>query len=678
MKRIGGSLGKKLFLVFLCCTAGLTASVGMFAYRQAKRIIQQKVSVSMQDTMTQAADKTGLVLRTYEQLVEQLLADTEFMTDLYEYQLQDSAVDRVSLTGRISSKLFLLANGREYVANAALLPLASGLSSVRAYADAFSGDGSYRESVWWEKVVSHGSESSVWLDQGELGHEGASSAQGFALGRLVEGLHTGSRDFVLLLELKPSLLADVLSGIHVGEGGQLAVVSGESRLVMSADLAAPPDRLLPAAFRLEEKQGEERAAAVHEGETYMLVQKPIGATGWMLFSYVPASSLYRETGSIFRMTVAAIVMSLGIAALCGWLAARMITRPLGVLGGLMKEGQSGKLSVRMTERRSDEIGRLCDSFNGMMDQLEQLVKQTETSSAQVAVSAAAVLGSSANTDRSAREISLAVEEIAEGANTLAHKAERGAELAVDMRSHLGQVAELNARMGAMVSRVGDASRRGSAVMADMAANSAAMEKMVGSMEDKMAGLTASSGQVRDILDMMKEMTAQTGLLALNAAIESARAGQAGRSFAVVAEEIRRLADASQASIAAAEKAAFSIRDEIGTSASLLKEAQPVFLKQLDYAGEAGAVFADIESRMKDLNVQLAEVTGSIGILERSQEAVVSTMMEVSAVSQQASAASQQVAALSLRQLDASRDGTNQSRHMEELSRKMLNTLGIFH
>lgn len=205
----------------------------------------------------------------------------------------------------------------------------------------------------------------------------------------------------------------------------------------------------------------------------------------------------------------------------------------------------------------------------------------------------------------------------------------------------------------------------------------ATEQMTRSMAEKVEALKGSTGSIVRILDLLNGLSKQTNILALNATIEAVRAGNAGKAFMVVADEIRILADKSRQSIHVVGGITEQIGREIDETVRVLSEAYPLFQDQLVAVKEADRSFMDVQRQMEPFTERLELVTASVSRLSSAQEELAAAMANVSAVAEQSSAATQEVASLCTGQLAVSNELVRLSGKLESVSRELQNGLSRY-
>ncbi len=321
---------------------------------------------------------------------------------------------------------------------------------------------------------------------------------------------------------------------------------------------------------------------------------------------------------------------------------------------------------------NDEIGELQNSLNSVIKQLDSLVTSFHTSQSALTMvvaqlqNSASQISSSAQTvaaeadkvghgaamvSRTMSEVSMASEESARGIGYVAagtasqsRAISEGAEHMSKLASTVREVAS-DAENSAKASSLSlEVSAKGSDAVGK---SIAAMERIQNKVEDSsqaIKSLGASSDQIGSIVATIHDIAEQTNLLALNAAIEAARAGEQGRGFAVVADEVRKLAERST-----------SATQEIGSLISKVQELTEVAVKAMEAGAVevksgaelttgAGAVLEEIRSISREVATRSEAIAKASGAMTSAAEEANSSIREVSEVIEQTSAAAQEMSA----------------------------------
>ncbi|QVI73187.1 methyl-accepting chemotaxis protein [Pseudomonas syringae] len=344
-----------------------------------------------------------------------------------------------------------------------------------------------------------------------------------------------------------------------------------------------------------------------------------------------------QSTSVFMLT-AGIVIAFVVAIMLGILITRMISGPLRSAIEVAQRIASGDLTQSVSSTRGDEAGQLLNAIGTMQGNLKRTIQEISSASDQLA-SAAEELG--AVTEESTRgltrqndeiqqaatavnEMTAAVEEVARNAVSTS---EESKSLATDAANGRGQVDNTVKGIGTMVSEITEST----------------------------GSVTTLAGHVRDIskvLEVIRSIAEQTNLLALNAAIEAARAGEQGRGFAVVADEVRALAHRTQASTVEIEGMIGTVQSGADGAVAAMSKSLATATNTQELAQRAGSALEKITSgvgMINERNMVIASASEEQAQVAREVDRNLVNIQELSAQSaagaNQTSASSQELSRL---------------------------------
>lgn len=382
--------------------------------------------------------------------------------------------------------------------------------------------------------------------------------------------------------------------------------------------------------------------------------------------------------SIINIVSLISLFTIVVAMVIGYVTSEKISKPVILIEQETKKMASGDLTVEeLHVKNKDELGKLAESFNQMVRNIRNLIQQVHISTEQVAASSEQLMASAEQTTVATNQISTSIQEVASGAETQGKSVEESSRAIQEMAVGVQRVAEATSTLAEEAKETSKEASEGNESIQKVIQQMDKIHHSVGDTAAVIKQLEDRSTEIGKIIEVITGISDQTNLLALNAAIEAARAGEHGKGFAVVADEVKKLAEQSKES---ADQIASLIQEiqrdtvhavkvmEIGTNEAAIG---------ISVVQETGEGFKRIQHSIDQVSSQVQEISAVSEEMSAGVEEVNASMEQVAQIAIDSSNNTQSVAAASEEQLASMEEIVSSSSSLSKMAEELLDQIKKF-
>ena len=456
---------------------------------------------------------------------------------------------------------------------------------------------------------------------------------------------------VIFVTLKLSALSEVTVGrVNMGKNSSVQVFdrSGTCLFSPAANEQGVEMAAAPYVREIMAKHGSGILRAVgNDGREKLVLHDTVSSAGWDVAVVVDAADMRAPVHDLTWVIIISAALVLLVVIVCAGLFARNLSSCVASLRDFARHIASGNLEISADQRlmldsassRSDEIGELAADIDDMASTLKKMVDEADEKTrmaeeaglevkeamenaerasreASEAIhrgrieAATAIEGTVSNLSSSLAQLSAQIEQSGRGAEDQSHRSAETATAMEEMTSTVIEVAKNASTAAEASAETGRMASDGASIVNRAVESIQGLRVMSEDLHSSMQELATHANDIGRVMGIISDIADQTNLLALNAAIEAARAGEAGRGFAVVADEVRKLAEKTMSATGEVGKSISGIQDSAKASGDNLERVLDVIEKSASQATESGEALKGIVSMMEHTSDQVRAIAAA--------------------------------------------------------------------
>lgn len=464
---------------------------------------------------------------------------------------------------------------------------------------------------------------------------------------------TGAIVGVFAADISLKSIWGIADGLHIGQTGYVDVVDNKGVVIAHPDKERVQKTESFIGFDYVKKAlaGESGYvdATSTRGDKTLTVYAPMDKFKWGVIVHEPVKEVY---AAIIKTTIVMVVIMLVAIIAAIWLAfviARGFVKPIEELVNAADKVAKGDLTHTISIKGVGEVNTLANEFTTMTTALRSIIAHASATSQSVMAASQELAASAGEVGKASEEVATTIQHVADGATNQVHLSEQSVKVISDMVASAGNTAHAAGAVAAASEQSVRAAEDGAKHINEAVTKMSEIQQSVDNTAAKIHSLGEKSRQIGQIVDVITGIAGQTNLLALNAAIEAARAGEQGRGFAVVADEVRKLAEQSES---AAKEIATIIRD---IQNNTVEAVQAMDKDSHEVAGgvqvvkASGEAFSEIYQAINNMKQEVAKIVEHAQTQQASSSQVEQTVHRIADAARLNAASAEQVAAASQEQ-----------------------------
>ncbi|MGE7912336.1 methyl-accepting chemotaxis protein [Lysinibacillus xylanilyticus] len=400
---------------------------------------------------------------------------------------------------------------------------------------------------------------------------------------------------------------------------------------------------------------------------------------WTVQLVLPKSKILETYNHVLVFTIIASIIIVVLMTVASALFIYKLLKPLKFLRTSIETAADGDLTQKVDDKyiKPDEIGAVALAYNNMLDQTNSAIQTVLNATTLLNQSSNHVHESFNEIVASSQEVSVAINEIAQGASKQSEDTEETNYRMIDLSDQIDTITMLSNEMDELSIKTKATTDKGMQEVESLRERNSETNVMNGRIQQQMESLASNIANINQVIASIQGITEQTNLLALNASIEAARAGEHGKGFAVVAEEVRKLAEQSRNETEVIKQTVDSILKNSQQTVAVIASNASLIQAQNESVQSTEVAFKDNSELSSSIATSISELMTKLShMLEHKNQAIMA-IQSISAISEETAASAEQVSASAIDQQAELQKVAESINNVNEISKELQEVVNRF-
>ena len=389
----------------------------------------------------------------------------------------------------------------------------------------------------------------------------------------------------------------------------------------------------------------------------------------------------KEMESVMLLLGAILIFSIIGGYIIALIVGKKISKPIVILTKLIN--QISGLDIRKDSsydfilKYKDETGDIAKALIGLQEKLREVISGLQMDSSKLSESSISLNDIATQGKEGIVAVNETANEFARGATEQAEDAQDASESMISLSKEIDESVRSSVKLKEATQHVDENGKHGGILIRDLDKKFEKTVETIKDLDQNVQTLSVKSASIGEITIAIQNIAEQTNLLALNAAIEAARAGEAGKGFAVVADEIRKLAEETSKSTTQINNIITEILDEINRTQENMNDSNQIIELSSGLMNNVKSAFESIEESMVTTMDQLEQISVSIDNVSVSKDSVTQSIQGISAITEENAAASEEISATMDTQVELMTSILDNVEDVNDITHRLNNVINKF-